>query len=189
MLSNVFNPSLGRDKASELVPFIYDEDTRLKLVVDVVRKLLVDLAHRFGAIKKQQYDIRSSYASLSPVQTVPFDVRPNALVTAKPRRVDRHEFVAVELEHHVDAIARRSRDFADNASILFHKRVHESAFANVASPNNRNLHRRRFNLTWVRIKVRQVPDDPIKQICFVAILQHADPHQVLVTKLMKLIRV
>ena len=189
MLSNVFNPALCRDKASELVPFIHYEDTRFKLVVDVVRKLLIDLAHRFGAIEKQQHNIGSSHASLRAVQTVPIDVRPNTLVTAKTRRVDRHEFVAVELEHHVDAIARRSGDLTDYTSILFHKRIHESAFADVTSSNNRNLHRRRFNLTRVRIKVRQVPDDPVKQIGFVAILQHADPHQILVTKLMKLIRV
>ena len=189
MLSNIFDPALGRDKTSKLVPFVYDEDTRFKLVVDVVRKLLVDLAHRFGTIEKQQYNIRSSYASLSSVQTVPIDVRPNAFVTTKPRSVDRHEFVAVKLEHHVDTIASRSGDLADNASILFHERIDESAFADIASPNNRNLHRRRFDFTRVRIKVRQVPDDPIKQIGFVAILQYADSHQVLVTELMKLIRV
>ena len=58
------------------------------------------------------------------------------------RRVDRHERLAVQLEPHVDAVARGARHFADDHPLGLGQRVDERALAHVAAADDRHLHHR-----------------------------------------------
>ena len=97
--------------------------------------------------------------------------------------------MAVHLEHHIDAIAGRSSDFAHNASFGFGQGVYERAFSNIASPHDSDLHHGWLNFRRDGIQLRDPLANQIEQFVFIAILLHADSDQPTSTKPMKFVRV
>ena len=102
----------------EQVPFVHDEDARLVLLGDVIAKLLVDFADPLRGVEEQQHDVGPADAALGPVGAVEIDVGLPALGFADARRVDGDERLAVELEPHVDAVARGAGHFADDHPLV-----------------------------------------------------------------------
>ena len=65
-----------------------------------------------------------------------------ALRAAQAGRVDGDERFAVELEPHVDAVARGAGDLADDHPLGLGQRVDERALADVAAADDGHLHLR-----------------------------------------------
>ena len=189
MFPNVLDPAFGWDLACEFVPFVDHEDAGFEFIVDVVSKLFIDFAHGFGAIEEQQDDIGPANASLGSVGSIPIDIGFDAFAASQARSVDRHEFVAIEFEHHIDAIAGRPGDFADDAAILLGERVDEGAFADVASTDNRHFHRGWFDLFGSGIEIWKSLGNPGQEVPFVAILSSAYSEQITVAQAMEFVGV
>ena len=188
-LVHIPHPSLGRHLAGQQVPFVNNENTRFVLVRDVVSELLIHLAHLLLGIEKHQHDICAPNATLCPVHSVPIDVRLDAFVSSQARCVHRHEFMTVQVEHHIDAISRRARHLTDNHTFGLNQRIHKRALADVSFSDDRQFHHRRFDFGGHRIQLRNALHDQIEQFIFVSILVHAHAQQPTSAKLMKLIGV
>ena len=168
--TNVTNPALGWHLARELVPFVHNEDTRLELVGDVVSKLLVYFAHLLFAIEEQQNNIRATDATLCSVNPVPIDVCLDAFIASQTWRIDGHKFMPIEFKLHVDAIAGRSGNFADDHSLCLGERIDKRALAYIATTDDSHLHHGRFQRFSVKSHIRQTLNDEVEQHIFVSIL-------------------
>ena len=62
--------------------------------------------------------------------------------------------MGIEFEHHIDAIASRAWDFADDASFLVDERIDEGTFAYVSSTDDSDLHRRGVDFLGRRVEFR-----------------------------------
>ena len=189
MLAQIPNPTLGRNLTSQLIPLVHDKNARLELVSDVVRQLLVHLAHGFFAIEEKQNHIRATNAALGSVSSVPIDIGPDTFRSTQTGCIDRHELVPIELEHHIDAIARGTGYFAYDHSLGASQGIHESALADVSTTDDGNLHRGWFDISGTGLHDRQPFDDQIQQLLLVAVLHDADAHQPPPAELMELVRV
>ncbi len=128
------DPAFGRHLSSEFIPLVDDKNAGLVLVGNIVSELLVDFAESFGTVKEEKGHVGAANAALCSMKSIPIDVGANRFVTTKARRVDGNEALPVQFEMDVDAVARCSRNFADDHSLGFGKRVDERTLAVLRRP-------------------------------------------------------
>ena len=131
------------------IPFVDNDDARFVRRDDGVGEALVDLAYRNRGIDQKQDDVRSVYGSRRSCVGVELDVVGDLVLLADACRVDGDKGSAVSFEAHVDAVTRRTRNFADDDALLPGECVDERALTGVALADQGDLHDRfdRFLVT------------------------------------------
>ncbi len=143
------------------------------LLQDVLGQLLVHLADAQLGVEEQQHHVGPADRALGPRQAVELDVAGQAALAADPGRVDGDERLAVALEAHVDAVARRARHFADDHALALGQAVDECALAGVAAADGGQLHRR-FLRRFQRVGGRKTFKDHAEEPVLAPVLLGAD---------------
>ena len=108
------------------------------------------------------------------------------LLLAHAGRVDGDERLAVALEAHVHAVARRAGHLADDHPLALGQAVDERALAGVAPADDGQLQGRVLRRRLQRFRRRQPFGDQVEQLVAVAVLLGADADQLAAAELVEL---
>ena len=117
LCSEIIHPLIRGYITGEQIPFINHEQTGLVILHHITHQLLVDFAYRLHRIKKHQHNICAAYTSLSPMQSVKFEIRPLTLPLPQARCVDCDDTLTVKFKHHIDTVTSGTWHLANNHSL------------------------------------------------------------------------
>src|SRR5690606_19965820 len=110
----------------------------------------------------EDHDISAVDRAHGPNDADPFDPLFDPAPAADTGSIDQGDRFAFPGDLGVKAVARRSRDIADDGALLPEQRVQQSALADVRTPDNRDAGP--FELVIFFLGLRQVLDDLVQQI-------------------------
>src|SRR5439155_1361619 len=123
------------------IPLVHDHDQTAPTLPRQRRDLQILVVETLGSVQHQNTDVRSLDCAPRSERRIEFNSLFHLGLTSKYRGIDENYFASVKHHRSVDCVARRSRGFGNNESLLAEQSVDERRFADIGTPDYRNAQR------------------------------------------------